>query len=263
MALELLLGLKAGIGRNFAEAESALNRAKELKVGLNSSLSPQEAIAKIMEQKAEGIYPIYFYQNDLPGLEERDFKKEEVIKELVNEVDEAVEDLRFYEEKFGRDSDEYQRYARKVKRNSYDPSTQALTPFGYQFKLAVERKNPSALPEGMEHFVILIDANDMHYWNDKVGYQGVDKHLYVVGKSLVETARTKEAGLGTEKRRPENQTGIKDLVSKVPKELVIRTNGSNGDEFLVDLYCRKEDVVNIVKRLFDATYKAQTDLYHN
>lgn len=260
MALELLLGLKAGIGRNFVEAEIAMNHAKSLKEKIEETDRPQEATTKVIHQHQEGRYAIAF-KNDSDTIDDGiDFKKEEVSRTLQEEVEKAITGLNFYEQKYGKESQEYQIYSQMIESISFDPSTKALTPFGYYFKRQTEREKNLDLPEGVEHFVILIDANDMHYWNSKVGYQGVDKHLYAIGKALVEAARTKETGLDHRKRRAENQSGMLDLVSKVPSELVIRTNGSNGDEFLVDLYCREQDVVNVVKRLFDAAYKKQMDL---
>ena len=65
MALEFVLGVKAGIGRNFAEAEAALQVAKGMKERVLPSDTPEIALRKVEERYLERTFAIHQYSGEV------------------------------------------------------------------------------------------------------------------------------------------------------------------------------------------------------
>ena len=255
MALEALLGVKVGWGGNFAEADLAIKDATKLKIELNDATDNIEsAITKVELSYKEGNEAISMYNGD-PIKDNPDFKSKKVMTELKAQVKRTERDLKELEKTYGENSTAFQLYAARVQEESYDASTGALTAFGRVLKQTeLEGKE---IPDGMKRFTLLVDANNMHFWNDKIGYTNVDRHLYSIGASIITATRTSQQDLDTHERSADTQ----DLVSLIPNEFVTRTNGSTGDEFMVDLICREEDLMPISQRIVAQCYKDQLKLY--
>lgn len=249
MALEFILGLKAGIGHNLCEAEQAMNGAKLKKEKIVETDSVEVAKQKIEAIIAVGVYPIKVY--DGPPLAELPNTA------LIRRVTASLTRLQSIEQEYGTSSPAYHALKAEIGQQCTDPATLALTPFGYTF-LQVE--NPSLVAASiLDRHIILIDANNMHYWNDKMGYDKVSARLNAIGRALVQATRTmklQESYDDTDKR---NITAMSpDLV--VREGYVNRTHGTAGDEFIVDLFCRKDDVLTITHRLFQQAYAEQRTL---
>lgn len=258
MSLEFTVGLKAGIGTSFEKAEAALKRASELKEQISEDDVFEVARDKVLRNINDNKYAIVLYEGEEILNEENVNPEEE--EELETRVRRSIDDLGAVKNEYGEHSLAYEALENQINERSSDPTTGALTPFGYLLKQQTQVIKPKELPEGIEHFYILIDANDMHYWNDKKTYGEVTRHLKAIGQALVEAARTKEKPTPEVEERRSFQSRTIDLVSMSPR-LVTRTHGSAGDEFLIDLYCKKEDVKNIVTRFIDCAYAKQEELY--
>lgn len=254
MSLEYVIGISAGIGRSFAEANAALKVAKENKLDI-SGCQPEEAISLIKEAFELGHYSIHLY--DGPPKRSKPVFKE--IDSLEKDLEEDLVFLDDVKERYGAKSLAYDALESMVKKRKHDPLTGALSPYGYLFKKKTE-KIPISFPNGIEHFTVLIDGNNMKYWNDHFEYNDVSAHLAALGQALVKGVRKGgEKHKGKYSVEKKLDAGVPDLVLR--PGFVTRTHGSAGDEFVLDLYCKEEDVVNVVKRLFDQTYAAQKELY--
>jgi ATP-dependent exoDNAse (exonuclease V) alpha subunit len=153
--LEWLIGASVGIGRTKKEAAHAL-----------------------MEVKANKPFPeevIDLYQNDnyieklikqYQGQTLEDEPNQEVIDKVIRT-----------KERLNKVKDEYSKeiFLEQLKDDCFDPKTGVLTPFGYHL---------SKREEGEDKFYMLLDCNDMHYWNDAHGYEEVDERLKTIGASL-------------------------------------------------------------------------------
>lgn len=249
MELELILGVKAGIGRNFAEAEAALKAAQNLKEIIEETDAPQTALGKIIAKYLSQDYAIVLYDKSLKISLSADSDNQE----LLSQVQQIIDCSKDIEETYGKNSKAYKVLQKIIENFSFDPATKALTPFGY----LLNTSPLESLPSWAERFFILIDVNDMHYWNSQVGYEKVSRYLKIIGQTLVKSTRSRQDSLSPEiiqKRRFD--TGLPDLV-------VSRLHGDASDEFLIDLYCKKTDVVKIAERLFDSIYREQKKLYQN
>lgn len=122
-----------------------------------------------------------------------------------------------------------------------DPKTGLLNRFGYfieKHKLKKQRKY------GKKRFIILFDADSMHNLNNKYGYTVVDKYLNTIGKALRDTTRHRDT---------KNTHNVGDA-------LYNRRNDTAGDEFIVDISCKREDLINITKRYLTKCYEYQKKL---
>lgn len=242
------VGLAAGIGATINQAESALHAAKDLKKDLLDSDSREVARETVEEAITQGRYAIRtFREGDLlcDLVEPNDHA-------LINKVGKAVNTLRDLERRYGRNSVAYQAAYDLLNDHARDDGTGALTPFGYVLHSFL---HPIAVPDGHQSLKVIVDANDMHYWNANVGYEAVTHHLQAIGAALVHDTRTISAGESPEQR----SVSVSDMVSR---RAVTRTHGSAGDEFMIDLICPTEKAEDVVKRLFTAAYTAQDKLYH-
>ncbi len=257
MTLEFILNVKAGIGRSFHEAEAALNQAKALKEKIKDSDTPQVARDKVLAKIRTREYAIVLYAGDpLRTSGTVDFKAQEA---LEKDVADALADMNALRREYGFGSSACLRYERRIKSQSHDAATGALTPFGYVLQQQQQPNVP--MPPGMERFYILIDANDMHYWNndDKAGYEDVTRHINAIGRGVVKGTRH-EMVEGSHDPRRKLDAGISD---KVLKPETVRTHVTAGDEFLIELWCREQDVVRITQRLFERVYAEQRNLYED
>jgi hypothetical protein len=250
MTLEYILGLKAGIGRSFKEAEIALNKANALKENLLPTDTPEEANRKIGQRIQSGDYAIVQYCGEqIANVQDITLEKT---------VFGSLKRLNLIKSRYGDDTEAYKFFKEEQEDRSHDPSTGALTPFGYIMHQMFDYFEE--LPTGVERFLILADVNDMHYWNAVSGYEDVSLHLAAIGKSLVKSSRTSlKVYERTNKRIKVPRVKVPDRVVK--PRYVTRTHGDAGDEFLIDLHCRQQDVIKIVKRFFDRAFQAQRDIY--
>ncbi|MBU1112151.1 MAG: hypothetical protein ABIG93_00270 [archaeon] len=246
MSLEYILGVKAGIGETFQEAEQALQKASLLKPKIVPEDSPKEAFAKTLAQIESRKYAVVMYDGQPL---EVSYDLEDVNRDAILE---AIDNLKEVAFTYGEDSLAYQALERSIENQSYDRTTGALTNFGYMFELCKrEELSPeSVLPEGVKRYIVLFDANDMHYWNSNAGYDNVTDHIAAIGKALVDSSRGVFNIDKTDK--------VPDIVIRVP--FVNRTHGSAGDEFMIDPYCHEDHIGPVVERLVDQIYQHQKEL---
>jgi len=249
MDLEYVIGLKAGIGNSFAEAQAAMFQASKLKQKINSDEPLENVAVRVRNEYERKSYAIVFYEDKPLTADSSSIVN--VNHELSVKVEEASSYLGKLIEEYGENSLAVEAYKYSLNLSSYDSTTGALLPFGYLLAQRLERS--SVPPPGMERFFVFIDANDMKYWNTQTeDYADVTRHIQAIGKALVKGTRRKSRG----------DFDSVDLVSsQFWESLVHRTHGDAGDEFLIDLYCRKEDIVKITGRLFDLCYESQLELY--
>lgn len=107
----------------------------------------------------------------------------------------------------------------------HDPITGLLNKTGFVLRLEQLRK--MKINEG---YYILIDLDNLHYWNEKLGYNEVDQRIGIIGKEILKSIRHS-----------------KDRVADV---LGHRLNESAGDEFLIFLPAKhtKENVLIFIKK---------------
>ncbi|GEM_PF-6554378 len=242
-----IIGLKAGIGKTFQEAELALTDTKKKKEKINSHDTLLEALVKIEQNIHARNYAISHYTG--PTLE----IKTDSLYTLKHSVDfdvlQTMTSLEKVLQKYGPESLAYHTLFEQIEKRCLDHTTSALTPFGYHFKLATEidphRHHPSS-EQHIARYRIIVDGNDMHYWNDTVGYDAVTDRLKLIGQTLVNSTR---------KTTPQR---VGDLVFRPP--LVSRMHGSAGDEFFIDMYARPEHIEPVIYRLFDKIYAAQYEI---
>jgi len=250
--LEFIIGVKAGIGRSFAEAQAAMTKAKKTTGRIKENDSFEVARTKVLSRINAKDYDICVYLPEIDLFPDVSLVKG--IEVLESNVTKSIADMERVEAQYGKNSIAYDALQTQIGMQSLDPATGALTPFGYLFQQKFRVNDPTS--GAVERFVIYVDANDMHYWNRAVGEEVVDVHLAAIGRALVKGTRqtTSASGTGWESIR-KFDAGIPDQVCYVS-----RTHGSAGDEFLVDLYCREEDVIKVVNRLFDTIYREQKKL---
>lgn len=259
MLLDFILGIKAGIGRTFNEAEIAMFQAKELAEGITDDDSLETAKEKVDLMVRSKRYAIHLYDGTevRPVMEDLSLSSR---KALENEVEETILSLNRIEKEYGFNSLAYKTINQMVRLRSVDQTTGTLTYYGYLLQL---KKGPerAAAVNGSQLFQVLVDCNYMHYWNSKVGYNNVTDKITVVGNALVQSTRTppflnlgqqNKTGTGQDKRQKRKSDRYPDLVT-----LVTRTHGSAGDEFLIDLYCPADLIVPVVNRVFDTVYSKQ------
>jgi len=119
-----------------------------------------------------------------------------------------------------------------------DHKTGLLNRFGYYVeknKLIKQKKY------GKNRFIIFFDADSMHSLNNKYGYIFVDKYLTAIGKALNKNIRNRDQ---------------KDILN-VGETLNNRRNDTAGDEFIIDIYCKEKDVLNITRRYLTKCYEYQ------
>ncbi len=242
-----LISLKAGIGKTFQEAELALNEAKKSKEKIFSTDSLQQALAKIEQNIRTRNYAISSYTG--PTLETKTDSLYTLKHSVEFDVLQTMTALEKVLQTYSTDSLAYRALCEQIEKRCLDSTTQALTPFGYNFKLSTQIDQHRHHPSSEQHIAryrIIIDGNDMHYWNDTIGYDAVTERLKVIGQTLVNSTR---------KTTPER---VGDLVFRPP--LVSRMHGSAGDEFFIDMYSQPEYIEPVIYRLFDKIYAAQYDV---
>ena len=119
-----------------------------------------------------------------------------------------------------------------------DHKTGLLNRFGYfveKNKLIKQKKY------GKHRHILFFDADSMHSLNNKYGYVFVDKYLTAIGKALNENIRNRDK---------------KDILN-VGDPLNNRRNDTAGDEFIIDISCKEEEVLNITKRYLRKCYEYQ------
>nr|AQS33911.1 hypothetical protein [uncultured archaeon] len=250
--LEFIISVKAGIGRSFAEAQAAMSKAKKTTDRIEETDSFEVARTKVLSRINVRDYDICVYHPEIDLFPDISLVKG--IEMLESNVAKSIADLESVELEYGKNSLAYDALQTQIGMQSLDPATGALTPFGYLFQQKFRVNTPTS--GAVERFVIYVDANDMHYWNRAVGEEVVDVHLAAIGRALVKGTRQTTSASGT------GWQAIRQFDAGIPDQVcyVSRTHGSAGDEFLVDLYCREEDVNKVVTRLFDTIYREQRKL---
>ena len=119
-----------------------------------------------------------------------------------------------------------------------DPLTGLLNKIGFVLKL--EELKRLGINSG---YYILFDLDDLHYWNQKIGYSKVDKYIEEIGKVIISNIRQRDNKL------------MSDLVGH-------RLNESAGDEFLIFIPSEEskeklEKIKTMTKRIIDKINEAQ------
>jgi len=119
-----------------------------------------------------------------------------------------------------------------------DPLTGLLNKIGFVLKL--EELKRLGINSG---YYILFDLDDLHYWNQKIGYSKVDKYIEEIGKVIISNIRQRDNKL------------MSDLVGH-------RLNESAGDEFLIFIPSEEseeklEEIKIMSKRIIDKINEAQ------
>lgn len=123
-----------------------------------------------------------------------------------------------------------------------DPVTGLLNKTG--FVLRLEELKEKGFTCG---YYLLFDLDDLHDWNNKIGYTEVDKRIEAIGKVIMHNIRHQNFYPAKER--------ITDIVGH-------RLNESAGDEFLIFVpatHCDKnlEELKLMAERLIDRTYEIQ------
>jgi GGDEF domain-containing protein len=126
-----------------------------------------------------------------------------------------------------------------------DPVTGLLNKTG--FVLRLEELKQKGICDG---YYLLFDLDDLHDWNNKIGYTEVDKRIEAIGKVIMSNIRHQNL-------YPSNER-IRDVVGH-------RLNESAGDEFLIfvpALHCGENlnEIMLMVERLIDRIYEIQLSL---
>lgn len=126
-----------------------------------------------------------------------------------------------------------------------DPLTGLLNKLG--FVLELEKLKQKGITEG---YYILFDLDDLHEWNNKLGYTEVDKYIEVIGKTIKTNLR--------HEKLIESKERIADIVGH-------RLNESAGDEFLIFVPAEHheknlEKLKTIAIRLLEKIYEKQIEM---
>jgi GGDEF domain-containing protein len=123
-----------------------------------------------------------------------------------------------------------------------DPVTGLLNKTG--FVLRLEELKEKGFTCG---YYLLFDLDDLHDWNNKIGYTEVDKRIEAIGRVITNNIRHQNFYPAKER--------ITDIVGH-------RLNESAGDEFLIFVparHCNEnlEELRIMAQRLIDKTYEVQ------
>ena len=123
-----------------------------------------------------------------------------------------------------------------------DPVTGLLNKTG--FVLRLEELKEKGFTCG---YYLLFDLDDLHDWNNKIGYTEVDKRIEAIGRVITNNIRHQNFYPAKER--------ITDIVGH-------RLNESAGDEFLIFVparHCNEniEELKAMAQRLIDKTYEVQ------
>lgn len=126
-----------------------------------------------------------------------------------------------------------------------DPKTKLLNKLGYYIEKQKLENTKKYTPKN--RYILLFDADSMHFLNKKYGYETVDRYLETVGKALSENIRD------SKDRKEKDMLKIKDLLNN-------RKNDAAGDEFIIDLFCDKKYLRQIAERYITNCYEYQKRL---
>lgn len=126
-----------------------------------------------------------------------------------------------------------------------DPKTKLLNKLGYYIEK--QKLENTKKYNFKNRYILLFDADSMHFLNKKYGYETVDKYLEAVGKALSENIRY------SKDRKEKDMLKIKDLLNN-------RKNDAAGDEFIIDLFCDKKYLKQIAERYITNCYEYQKRL---
>ena len=101
-----------------------------------------------------------------------------------------------------------------------------------------------------EGYYVLLDLDNVHYWNKKLGYAKVDEIIELIGKEILSHIRHKEGSF--HKKR------MIDVIGH-------RLHESAGDEFLIFVPSKHSmknlgTIKEVVKRIISGVYKKQKEL---
>lgn len=126
-----------------------------------------------------------------------------------------------------------------------DPKTKLLNKLGYYIEK--QKLENTKKYNHKNRYILLFDADSMHFLNKKYGYETVDKYLEAVGQALSENIRD------SKDRKEKDMLKIKDLLNN-------RKNDAAGDEFIIDLFCDKKYLRQIAERYITNCYEYQKRL---
>ncbi|MGB9707981.1 MAG: GGDEF domain-containing protein [Candidatus Pacearchaeota archaeon] len=127
----------------------------------------------------------------------------------------------------------------------YDPVTGLLNKMG--FVLELEKLKQKGITEG---YYLLFDMDDLHEWNNKLGYTEVDRYLEVIGQTIKNNIRHEKLIYSEER--------VTDVVGH-------RLNESAGDEFLIFVPAEHneknvERLKIMATRLLEKIYERQLEM---
>jgi len=139
-------------------------------------------------------------------------------------------------------SDEYRRILEEFALK--DPVTGLLNKTG--FVLNLEKLKEKGIIEG---YYLLFDLDNLHDWNNKLGYTKVDEYIEMIGKVIHSNIRHENMDVEHGKQR------TADVIAH-------RLNESAGDEFLIFIPCPHSDsnlanAKKIAERILQKIYEAQ------
>lgn len=226
--LEWIIGSCVGIGKTKREASSALFDIKESKK--EEFDDPEKVIDLYRNHREE-------YIDKSVGKYDGERLEDEPNVEIESKAERTRERYSQIESPQAREI-----FLEQIKEDCIDPRTGVLTPFGDCILESEEYKENT--------FYLMFDADDMHYWNDSKGFEKVDERLDTIGKSLKNNIR--------EYRNNDHVVKYNE-----GKRRVQRMNGSTGDEFLVEINCREEDIEGVARRLLGNVHEDQIKKFYN
>lgn len=127
-----------------------------------------------------------------------------------------------------------------------DPVTGLLNKTG--FVLNLEKLKQEGIVEG---YYLLFDLDDLHDWNNKIGYTKVDEYIEMIGKVI-------HSNIRHENMTSSGQQRTADVIAH-------RLNESAGDEFLIFVPCNpNEDNMNnarkIAERILQRIYEKEKEI---
>ncbi|MCX8194081.1 MAG: diguanylate cyclase [Candidatus Pacearchaeota archaeon] len=129
-----------------------------------------------------------------------------------------------------------------------DPLTGLLNKMG--FVLELEKLKQKGITEG---YYLLFDIDDLHDWNNKLGYAEVDKYIEIIGQTIQKNIRHEK---------------LVDYKERVADIVGHRLNESAGDEFLIFVPAEHneknlEKLKLMATRLLEKIYEKQIEMKIN
>ena len=259
--LRYVLGLSAGVGRDFEEAETALNIAKNDKRSPRLGEAPINVANAIIEKYKNGDFSAKFYSGE-KFVNGEGFNFETRLEFYIEEARRSLARLERIKDLRGDDSLEYDLFRQEIISRS---KCEGGSSNAYGYALSQLTQDPIELEKLGPATFVLFDADNVKYWNGVggAGYGSVTSHILAIERALVKNLRTTSSKGDTSRDHRKIKTGTHDLVLPLSKGMVSRTHGDAGDEFLVKLWVSRENLENVVlPRVFEHAYLEQLALYN-